>query len=67
MVQCVLCKDYFDSENPFEAYYAPNPITFRNAWMHSFCFNNAYEEIAENPASKPEYLNRQDEYEQRFA
>jgi hypothetical protein len=66
-VRCVLCGDYLDPENPFEGGYAPNPFTFRDAWMHSFCFENAYQEIAAKAASKPEYLNRQDEYQQRFS
>lgn len=66
-VRCVLCGDYLDPEHPFDAGYAPNPFTFRDAWMHSFCFENAFQDIAELPASKTIYNNRQDEYLTKFS
>jgi hypothetical protein len=64
--RCVLCGDYVDTESPFDGGYAPNPFTFRDAWMHCFCFENAYQDIAEIESKNVNYANRQEEYQSRF-
>jgi hypothetical protein len=62
---CAICGDPLDTEHP-ESIYQHNPLTFREAWMHRRCIENAFEEISMQPASSPEYEDRLDEYNVRF-
>lgn len=68
MVKCVICGDQTDPENPLEtgAIYAPNPLTFRKAWMCGLCYLGALDDAFSMPASSVEYENRLDEYNSKF-
>lgn len=61
-MRCALCHDALDPEAP-AVIYARNPQTNRQAWLHWWCYQAAFETLAEEPAKHPDrYLNRQDEY-----
>lgn len=64
---CILCKQPVDTEHPTETVRVPNPITFRIAWMHIFCFEEELGQSEYEEASSSEYYNRQDEYLTRFS
>lgn len=64
-VKCVICEQHLDTESPY-VNHARNPETFRVAWMHYFCFEHTYQELKNQPASKPIYTDRQDEFDTRF-
>ncbi len=61
-VKCRICGYTMDSENPF-VFRDRNPLTFRIAWMHADCFNNACEQMMEIPASNDAFENRYEEFE----
>lgn len=67
-ITCVLCKEAADPENPFKdgAIHAINPNTFREAWMHAWCFEIALEELHGVPAKDSQYDDRFDEYMTKF-
>lgn len=62
---CRLCLTPADPEHP-ETVHGLNPATFRQALMHWFCFLAAYDELAEVDARRPEFFDRQDEYDCRI-
>jgi hypothetical protein len=61
-MQCALCKDKLNVEHP-NSVYCRNPSTFRYAWMHYYCFKDAYEILEKQESKKIQFLNRQDEYD----
>jgi len=56
-----LCSDTIDTEHP-DSIYDINPKTMRRAWMHTFCFVVAEEELQDTPSSNINYKNKYDEY-----
>ncbi len=65
-MKCALCKLALDQESPYVVY-ALNPSSFRMAWMHDYCYQVAYEDLQDEDARDPQFLNRKDEYDQRIA
>jgi hypothetical protein len=65
-MRCVICKGYLYEESP-DFVYGLNPLSFRNARMHLWCFKNAYEELVAQPSKDARFENRQDEYDQKVA
>ena len=58
---CRLCKQAVDPEHP-ETCYGVNPLTYRPAWMHGFCFELVFEELEQQPCALVEFDNEQDRY-----
>lgn len=61
MTKCALCGDSVDEEHP-SAIRWYNPATFRMAWMHLWCYRNAYDMLEDELPGNVIYDNRQDEY-----
>ena len=64
-MKCKICKDKLDTEHP-DSICGKSPKTFRDAWMHSYCYKIALEDLKDLPSSKTEYINKYDEYITRF-
>ncbi len=64
-MKCVLCKDLLDQEHP-SAIYGRNPETFRQAWMHLYCFDVALETLKEKGSKNTDFDSQFDEYISRF-
>jgi hypothetical protein len=63
-MKCSIChtniKIYeFDLYTAFNDY---NPLTFRKSNMHSDCYNDALDQIEEEPSNKVGFQNRLDEF-----
>lgn len=65
-MKCVLCKQNVFEEQP-DVVLGRNPKTFRQATMHIYCFEIAFEETKEIESNNPSYLSRSDEYLSRFS
>jgi hypothetical protein len=67
-MRCLLCGCEGDTEDPFLSglVKAVNPRTFRVAWLCGYCLEDELDNLKSEPASSPEYENRQDEYMTRF-
>jgi len=63
-MKCAICGDEVDTENPFMTggVYGKNPITWRMAWMHGYCLENAIDDTKTQPAKSIQFENRHDEY-----
>lgn len=61
MLKCALCKDKIDLEHP-DTIYDKNPKTNRNAYMHTYCYKIAIEELKDTPSKSTHYENKVDEY-----
>lgn len=64
LMKCTICREKLDTEHP-ESIYGKNPKTFRDAWMHSYCYKIALEDLKDLSSSK-NYDNKYDEYITRF-
>ena len=65
-MRCAICKEYLYEESP-DFVYGLNPLTFRMARMHLWCFKDAYEGLAEQAPKDARFETRQDEYNQKVA
>lgn len=65
-MKCAICKDRIFEEYP-NFVRGLNPLTFRNAGMHFWCFKDAYDELAGRPPKDAGFESRQEEYNQRIA
>lgn len=62
---CRICRGSLDTESPY-VIREVNPLTFRYAWMHDECWQEAYEDLGDLLANDPaKYFSRKDEYEQK--
>jgi hypothetical protein len=69
--KCVRCGKKFAESTPFHRGGGScdvNPLTFRWAWMHKTCLEEAMQEIIGMPAPHPErgYVDRADEWFKRW-
>lgn len=58
-MKCAICGDSVIEDEAVEGL---NPLTFRRATMHSFCFSVGFEDLKGEQASKVDFTDRQDEY-----
>lgn len=55
------CNKNLNTESPYNIY-GKNPLTFRNAWMHGFCFDNSIDDLKTQSSKLINFKNRYDEY-----
>ncbi len=60
-MKCKICNDELDTESPYNVY-GKNPLTFRNCWMHGYCFDNALNDLKTQSSKNIDYENKYDEY-----